>query len=186
MGEIRLSVGQVNISNYLMINVREVSNPTVVVQSQVIPPPVPASFNLLFSGLADVVHYVDFRSSADGISLGLLLGTFVYDVKNEIFVSEMRFYTVDGGGPNDPTASDSSIVDPYLNGKIVSTVYREGFRPLQPSVEFSQTGDTINFLTPQLQLFGSLETGVVEIVYKTAVPAGGAAFPADIIELTAD
>jgi len=56
MGEIRLSVGQVNISNYLMINVREVGNPTVIVQNQVIPPPVPASFNLLFSGLADVVH----------------------------------------------------------------------------------------------------------------------------------
>jgi hypothetical protein len=187
MGEIRLSVGQVNISNYLMVNVREVGNPSVIVQSQVIPPPVPASFNLLFSGLADVVHYVDFRSSADGISLGLLLGTFVYDVKNEIFISEMRFYTVDGGGPNDPTASDSSITDPYLNGKIVSTVYREGFRPLRPAVEFDQVGDTINFLTPQLQLFGSLETWVVEIVYKTVVPAGGAgAFPADIIELTAD
>src|SRR5581483_3525745 len=127
MGEIRLSVGQVNISNYLMVNVREVGNPTVIVQSQVIPPPVPSSFNLVFTGLADVVHYVDFRSSADGVSLGLLLGTFVYDVKDEIYATEYRFYVVDGGGPTDPTASDSSITDPYLNGKIVSTVYREGF-----------------------------------------------------------
>lgn len=186
MGEIRLSVGQVNISNYLIVNVREVGNPTVVVQSQVIPPPVPASFNLLFSGLADVVHYVDFRSSSDGINLGLLLGTFVYDVKNEIYATELRFYVVDGGGPNDPTASDSSITDPYLNGKIVSTVYKEGFRPLRPAVEFDHVGDTINFLTPPLQLFGSLETWVVEIIYKTAAPTGGGAFPADIIELTAD
>jgi len=187
MGEIRLSVGQVNISNYLMVNVREVGNPTVIVQSQVIPPPVPSSFNLVFTGLADVVHYVDFRSSADGVSLGLLLGTFVYDVKDEIYATEYRFYVVDGGGPTDPTASDSSITDPYLNGKIVSTVYREGFRPLRPSVEFSQTGSTINFLTAPLQLFGSGETWVVEIVYKTANPTGGAGtFPVDIIELTSD
>lgn len=187
MGEIRLSVGQVNISNYLIVNIREVGNPGVIVQNHVEPPPVPASFNLLFTGLADVVHYVDFRSSADGINQGLLLGTFVYDVKNEIVVSEKRFYTVDGPGTYDPTSSDSTIVDPYLDGKVVSTVYKEGYRPLEPAVEFDHTGDTISFLQTNLQTFGAFEKFCVEIVYKTAVPSGGAgAFPADIIELTAD
>lgn len=186
MGDIRLSIGQVNIVNYLIINVREVGNPNVIVQSQVKPPPVPSSFNLLFAGLADVVHYVDFRSSNDGISLGLLLGTFVYDVKNEVVISEKRFYTVDGLGTYDPTSSDSSITDPYLDGKIVSTVYKEGYRPLEPAVEFEHVGDTINFLAPNLQTFGSEEKMVVEIVYKAAASSAGAAFPVDIITITTD
>jgi hypothetical protein len=187
MGEIRLSIGQVNIPDYLIINVREVGNPTVIVQSHVEPPPVPASFNLLFSGLADVVHYVDFRQSADGISQGLLLGTFVYDVKNETIISERRFYRVNGPGPYDPTDLDTSITDPYFDGKTVSGVFKEGFRFLRDGVEWSQTGDTVNItFDPGVIVFMDNEIVSVEITYKAAASASSTTFPKGIIEITAD
>src|SRR5690348_1454608 len=97
MGDIRLSVGQVNITNHLLIVFREVQNPNAIVR-QLDVFPVPASFNVFETGFNDVVHYIDFRNSPDGIALGTLLSTFVYDVKTQTLLSEMRYYTVDGTG----------------------------------------------------------------------------------------
>lgn len=185
MGEIRLSVGQVNILNYMRIDVREVASPNIVVVSQVVPPPVPASQNIIFTGLNPVVHYVDFRSSNDAISPGLLLATFVYDVKNQTLISERRFYTGAGPGQFDPPNQATSITDPYLNGKTVSGIFKEGFRFLIPSVEWSQTDATINFLQPNL-LISEEEVVAVEISYLINVVGGNTTsfFPANIIEVT--
>lgn len=185
MGEIRLSVGQVNISNWLKVNVREVGNPTAIVATHNEPPPVPATMNLLFSGLNDVVHYVDFRESPDGSAQGTLLSTFVYDVKNETIIAERRYYTTDGVGAYDPVQDDTSITDPYLVGKTVYGVFKEGFRYLVPGTEWTQTGDTIDILAGgPLQ---SLEVVTIEINYTVGASAsGGASTPTDIIEVTAN
>jgi hypothetical protein len=191
MGEIRLSVGQVNISGYLVINIREVANPGAVVASQVIPPPVPAVQNLVFTGLNEVVHYVDFRESSDGVSAGTLLSTYVYDVTSGAATFERRFYTAGGAGANDPAVDASSITDPYLEGKNIIGVFKEGFRHLQPDLEFTQVGDTItvlsSFAVPDPS-FGNQEVIGVEIAYATSTSSSTASqnFPKDVIEITSD
>lgn len=181
MGEIRLSVGQINISDYLIINIREVDNPTAIVDSLVVPPPVPATQNLLFTGLNNVVHYVDFRESPDGIAQGTLLSTFVYDVKNQTIIAERRYYTTDGLGDYDPVEGDSEITDPYLDGKTVYGVFKEAFRYLKPTSEWTQTDDTVSLLA-----YGDFQPGeviAIEINYTVDQPGGSASsFPSDIIE----
>jgi hypothetical protein len=186
MGEIRLSVGQVNISNWLKINVREVGNPTAIVDHLDVPPPVPASQNILFSGLNPVVHYVDFRESPDGVAQGTLLATFVYDVKEQSLIAERRYYTCDGGGANDPVLNDTSITDLYLSGKTVYGVFKEGFRYLKPTTEWTQVGATINIFAG-----GPLQTGevvAIEINFTVDQPGGGNAvsFPSGVVDVPAD
>lgn len=185
MGEIRLSVGQINISNYLIVNIREVGNPTAIVDSLVVPPPVPTTQNILFSGLNNVVHYVDFRESPDGIAQGTLLSTFVYDVQNQTIIAERRYYTTDGPGTYDPVEHDNAITDPYLNGKTVYGVFKEAFRYLKPTSEWTQIGDTVNLLA-----YNDLQTGevvAIEINYTVNQASGSAAsFPIDIVEITAN
>lgn len=180
MGEIRLSIGQVNISNWLKVNVREVGNPTAIVAFHNEPPPVPATMNLLFSGLNPVVHYVDFRESPDGTAQGTLLSTFVYDVVNQTIIAERRYYTCDGGGTYDPVANDTTITDPYLSGKTVYGVFKEAFRYLVPTTEWTHVTDTVSLLAG-----GPLQTGevvTVEINFTVNQSAGGnASTPTDII-----
>lgn len=183
MGEIRLSIGQVNISNWLKVNVREVGNPSAIVAFHNEPPPVPATLNLLFSGLNPVVHYVDFRESPDGTAQGTLLSTFVYDVQNQTIIAERRYYTCDGGGTYDPVAGDTSITDPYLNGKTVYGVFKEAFRYLVPSTEWSQAGDTVS--TPGATPYQTGEVITIEINYTVnQATVAGTSSPTDIIDVT--
>lgn len=186
MGEIRLSIGQVNITGYLRINFREVDNDTVILpQSEVIPPPVPAVINEVWTGFNNVVHYIDFRESPDGVAQGILLATFVYDVKNQTLLAERRYYTTDGGEANDPVTGDTSITDPYLDGANVTGVFKEGFRYLKPTAEFEHSGSVIDM--PSVPALNNGEVLTVEITYTVNVPSGnGSSFPADIIERSAD
>jgi len=184
MGDIRLSVGQVNITDHLLIVFREVQNPTAIVRQLDIFP-VPASFNVFETGFNDVVHYIDFRNSPDGIALGTLLSTFVYDVKTQTLLSEMRYYTVDGPGDHDPDNGTNTIVDPYFIGRTVYKVYKEGFRPLVPETEWTHAGDTITLLAGGP--FQTDEVIPVEIHFGVDVSGGSSeSFPDDVVEITAD
>lgn len=183
MGEIRLSVGQINITDYLIINIREVDNPIPIVDFLVVPPPVPAVQNLLFSGLNDVVHYVDFRDSVDGIDPGTLLATYVYDVATGTLIAERRFYTVGGPGTYDPLVGGTTITDPYFVDKSVYGVFKEGFRFLKPSSEWTIAGDTITLLVGG-EFFVD-EVISVEINFTVNQSAQSAKqFPDDVIAIT--
>lgn len=184
MGDIKLSVGQVNITDHLLIIFREVQAANAIVR-QLDEYPVPPSFNIFESGFNDVVHYIDFRSSPDGISLGLLLSTFVYDVKNKRLIGERRYYIVDGGGPNDPASGTMTITDPYLIGKDIYGVFKENFRFLVPEMEWTFASDTVTLLVGGI--FQQSEVIMVEISYQEDDPGGnGAPFPVDILEVPSD
>lgn len=184
MGDIRLSVGQVNITDHLLIIFREVQNPNAIVR-QLDEYPVPASFNIFESGFNNVVHYIDFRNSVDGVSLGTLLSTFVYDVKEQRLIGERRYYIVDGGGANDPVSGDMFITDPYLDGKNIYGVFKENFRFLVPEMEWEHVDDTVTLLVGGE--FQPAEVIMVEISYQQDTPGGGgAAFPADIVDVPND
>lgn len=138
MAQIRLGIGQVNITNHLIIVARKTTTPLVEEAREVYAPPHPATRNVVVPAVGSidpVVYYVDAYESSNGVSLDLLLSQFVYDLKNEIIISERRFYVVDGPGATDPPANQDILADAYLDGKTISGVFKEGFRYLRPSTE---------------------------------------------------
>lgn len=138
MGQIRLGVGQVNITNHLIGVARKTTTPLVIEAQESYAPPHPAIRNVVIPATGDidpVIYYIDFYESANGISFDLLLSQFVYDLKNQIVISERRFYVVGGPGVNDPAPDQTILTDAYLNGKTISGVFKEGMRYLRPSTE---------------------------------------------------
>lgn len=192
MGSIKLSVGQINITGYLLVIVREVQNPGAEVARLVVPPPVPTSQNIVFNNMNDVVHYIDFRESTDGVSLGLLLSTFVYDVASGTAMAERRFYRAGGVGTYDPAVGATAITDPYLLNKTVYGVFKAGFRYLIPGVEYNQVGDTVNFLAspPDIPLPDIQNQEVVSLEINYTVQGGSntatSNFPRGIVEIAGD
>jgi hypothetical protein len=186
MAEIRL--GLVNISNPdgLRIDVREVNDPGTIVDTQFIPGPVPSEFNVLFSDLNDVVHWVDFRRTASSGSLGTLLKTIDYAAIGA-FTESLRFYTVDGLGTYDPPSGQRTLTDPFLDGKIVSEYFKEGHRPLNPDGEWTQAGASV-ILDNSKSPFAPGETIVLRMAYQSTGSSGGSgkSFPLDFITVSSD
>jgi hypothetical protein len=171
MGQIRLGVGQVNITNYLIAVARKTTTPLVIEAQESYAPPHPATRNVVVPAAGDidpVIYYVDFYESSNGVSLDLLLSQFVYDLKNNIIISERRFYVVGGPGSTDPAADQNILSDSYLDGKTISGVFKEGFRYLRPSTETipewqPHTGGGIELLNNMI--FSGGEVWSIEISY---------------------
>lgn len=138
MAQIRLGIGQVNITNHLIAVARKTTTPLVIEAQKSYAPPHPATRNVVLPDVGSidpVVYYVDFYESSNGSSFDLLLSQFVYDLKNQIVISERRFYVVGGPGATDPAPDQTILADAYLDGKTISGVFKEGFRYLRPNTE---------------------------------------------------
>lgn len=134
MANIDLSVGQINITANLIARARKVATPLVEETREVYPAPLPSSFNVILpsSGSIDpTTYYVDFYESSDGIALDLLLAQFVVNARDNIVTEETRFYQVGGSQPEDPAPDQDTLTDPYLDGKTIAQVFKDGIgRPL--------------------------------------------------------
>lgn len=182
MANIDLAVGQVNITaNFLIARARKVSTPLVEETREEYPSPLAPSFNVVLppSGSIDPVnYYVDFYESADGVALDFLLAQFVVNAKNNIVSSETRFYKVGGADPTDPVPDQADLVDPYLDGKTISKVFRRGIGPIVPEdytyKEFELlAGGGIRLLNDQI--FSADDIVAIEISYlinQTASSSG--------------
>lgn len=138
MGQIRLGIGQVNITNHLIIVARKTTTPLVIEAQESYAPPHPATRNVVVPATGDidpVIYYVDAYESSDGIAFDLLLSQFVYDLKTNTILSERRFYQVGYGGATDPAPNQKILSDPYLDGKTIAGVFKEGYRYLRPNTE---------------------------------------------------
>jgi hypothetical protein len=182
MAQIKLTLGQVNITGYLVVVARKTTTPLVVEAQESYAPPHPATRNIVVpaSGSIDpVVYYIDIYESSDGVALDLLLSQFVYDLKNQLIISERRFYVVGGPGANDPAPDQEFLIDPYLDGKTISGVFKEGFRYLRPDTENIVEWEPVTGGGIELKnnlSFGGGEVYVVEISYladQTQVSSGG-------------
>jgi hypothetical protein len=182
MGQIRLGVGQVNITNHLIGVARKTTTPLVIEAQEPYAPPHPTTRNVVIPAVGDidpVIYYVDFYESSDGIAFDLLLSQFVYDLKNQIVISERRFYVVGGPGANDPAPDQTILIDTYLDGKTISGVFKEGARYLRPSTETipewqTYAGGGIELLNNII--FSGGEVVSIEISYladQTQVSGGG-------------
>lgn len=182
MGQIRLGLGQVNITDHLIVIARKTTTPLVIEAQEPFAPPQPAIRNVVVPAVGDidpVIYYVDIRESVDGVTLGLLLSQFVYDLKNKVITAERRFYKVGGAGPNDPAAGQNILSDPSLDGLTISGVFKEGFRYLMTpdlsNKEFDlHAGGGIELLNDKQ--FGQDEVWMIEISYLSdqQIIGGGA------------
>lgn len=191
MAQIKLTIGQVNITGYLIIVARKTTTPLTIEAQESYAPPHPATRNVVVpaSGSIDpVVYYIDAYESGDGVSFDLLLSQFVYDLKNKIVISERRFYVVDGPNVTDPAPDQKILSDPYLDGKTISGVFKEGYRYLRPNTEGvvewqPYAGGGIELQDPFIFSIGEVYS--VEISYladQTSVIGGGLYSGVDLID----
>lgn len=182
MANIDLSVGQINITANLIARARKVSTPLVEETREVYPAPLPSSFNVILpsSGSIDpTVYYVDFYESGDGVSLDLLLAQFVVNAKDNIVIEETRWYQVGGSDPVDPPADQDTLTDPYLNGKTISRVFKDGVgRPLvDPNYSYNEwdtvPGGGIKLLGGPLFSFGEKVAVVISYLAQQQSASGG-------------
>lgn len=136
MAVIKLGIGAVNITDYLIVVVRKVSDPTVEAARELYTPlQVASNLNVVIpsSGSLDPAeYYIDFRESADGTTLGALLKQMEFDATLQIPISETLYYKAGGTLPVDPAADQADLVDAYLNGKNITKVFKYGYGPLWP------------------------------------------------------
>ncbi len=116
MATAKFSIGQVNITNYLRLIAREVSNPLAEVANILYAAPHPSIRNITVNSLNPVPHYFDFYETPSSGTIGSLLATFQIDV-GLIAQSTVDFFefTVGGGGSN-PSPGDNFYSNSLLNG----------------------------------------------------------------------
>lgn len=164
MADIKLSLGQVNITDYLIVRIREVNAPTAIVDQQPFGPAPSGAINVFFPNVNPVTHYVDFYESSNGTALTSLLAIYTVDARTNQLIYERRFYVV-GVSPF-AVAGQPNIVDPYLNGKTIAGFAQRAFGAMIPTVEWSFSGSTIT------NLIGPLSDGdtyYVDITYLQPV-----------------
>lgn len=162
-------IGGSSLTGHLLIIAKKTTTPLVEEDRLHFAPPVPNPLNTFFDNLLPVPHTIDFRDSPDGTALGTLLTTFLYDVKNRRAISEKRFYRVGGTGAHDPAPGTADIIDPYLDGKTIGGVFKEGFRYLIPEEEWTDySGGGVSMLSGYL--FAEGEVVSVDINYMDDVP----------------
>jgi hypothetical protein len=142
MAVINIFFSVVNITDKVIVIAAKAATPLTEEARVVFDPPHPAQINAILpeSGEIDAgVYYVYFYSSSDGTSLDFQLARFEVNTKNKKPISEVRFYQTGGPRDVDPAADQSDIIDPYLDGKDITLVNKEGYGPLAPpSTTFKQ------------------------------------------------
>jgi hypothetical protein len=181
MPVMKFSLGQVNIVDYLIVQLRKTTALGSVYASQTFAPPQPTTRDITFANIDSAVYQVEFRESPDGIALGSLLSTYIIDIKESIQVFERRFYTVDGPNSIDPASGQNILADPYLDGKKIGGVFQEGFRYLVDPVDKAgnpivnkeydlHTGGGIELLNG-LQFSSPFQVWSIDVIFDQAVPS---------------
>ena len=133
---LKVTLGTVNFTDYIHVTASKVSDPSTIVWEDWIDVPV-TNYNFIIPGLDPENYYVRYYDAPTDSSLGTLQSELIVNALTGEFLYERRFYTVDGPGDYDPSDSDTGITDPYLIGKNVTGVFKEGKRYLDPESEFT-------------------------------------------------
>jgi len=134
---IQVFLGTINFTDFLHVTVTKVSNPGVVVWEDYIDVPV-TNYTFVISDLDADNYYINFYDAPTDEVLGTLVSQcFVSALSNE-WEYEMRFY--DGGdlsGGVTISENKQTLTDPYLIGKTIHSVEKEGFRTMDPANEYT-------------------------------------------------
>ncbi len=199
MAQINLSIGQLGITNYLLVVVYYTDAPAAEVARQSIAPAdLQASNQISFTGVLAKPAWVEVRESVDGTDLGTLITKYVHNVTDKTFVLEELFYTVGGLEEEDPAAGSTELTDEYFDGKTVASLFQQGFRPLKElkegialnGHEWQRVDNTLQLLNPETGLmdgpvFNAGETYVVTVSYLQDIIAGdSSAQPLSFVDIT--
>src|ERR1051326_147296 len=136
MATTKISIGSVGISGHLMGLLRKTTDLTAVVASVDTYPTNSGIFE--FIGLEPGIYRFEVRDSPDGVALGSLIGgTYSIEVNTDQLELEIKYYTADGSGAHDPASGQPNIVDPYLDGKNIQFVFKQGDRFLIKDMEYT-------------------------------------------------
>lgn len=191
MANLRMTLGQVNIVDHMIIRLRLTTAPLAVVASESYAPPHPTTRNVVVPASGSIApdeYYIDVYESSDGITLGLLLGQFIHKITDTSSALEWRFYKVGNGDVGDPDPGSVTLTDPYLAGKSLSAVFKQGYGPLTPDPytfkEYDFATDTITLLGGQI--FSNEEIVAILLENPTAPSgvSGGSGIFSNVITLT--
>jgi len=168
MPDLKIVLGTVNYVDYLRVSVAKVSDPGTEVFVEYINTPV-TNYTLIVPGLDADNYYVSFRDAPTTSDLGTLVSqAFVNALTNE-WEYERRFYEV-GALPSGVTIVGKVLNDPYLQNRNVTGIFKEGFRYLVNTTEYTfddATGD-VELVSPSLD-FSDGEQFIVEVKYAVGV-----------------
>lgn len=191
MPDAKFSLFSINVPDYIILRARKTSAPGAeVARSAPLGPAPVGNLNFLVPGLDPVNHFFDVYESVDGTALNTLLGTFTWDVEQDMVIEEDRYYVVDSGINNSPSNGDTSIVDAYLIGKNVTRIEKRSIGPMVPSALGFAPEWSIDPTTGTIAILGgltfaSLETYVATIQYAQPVPTSASnSFFADVKTVT--
>lgn len=165
---LKVTLGTVNYTDFLHVTASKVSAPSVVVWETWIDVPV-TNYNFVIPGLDPENYYIRYYDAPTNVALGTLVAELLANATTNEFEYEKRFYTTDGGGTYDPVAGDTGITDPYLIGKTVTDVFKEAFRPLKPTEEYTFDDSTGNVDIINGTSLATQEKLIIEIKYATGV-----------------
>ena len=153
---LKISTGPVNTLNYLHVTASKVSSPNTIEYEVWFKGPFSGK-KFVIPNLDPEIYWIRYYFSVDAISLGVFDSEEYVNALSEKYKSEKRLYVVNGTGAYDPIDGASSITDPYLIDKDVTSVFKEAFRDLIVNREFTfdpATGtitkiDGVNFSFPE-------------------------------------
>lgn len=163
---LRVSLGTVNYLNYVHVTATKVITSTSAPDWETwIKVPV-SNYNFIIPNLLPENYYIRYYDADTATSLGMLRMEMVVNALTGEYVNERRFYTVGGTGQYDPVDGALNITDPYLVGKIISGVFKEGFRYLKDGFEYNFDSTMGIIAKIDNVKFSAPETIVVDIKYN--------------------
>jgi hypothetical protein len=166
--DLKFVLGTVNYADYLRVSLAKVSDPGTETYITYINTPV-TNYTLVIPNIDPVNYYINFRDAPDNVSLGTLVSQAFVNGQTGEWLYERRFYTI-GSLPVGASidAGYTTLTDTYLVNRNVSGVFKEGFRYLEITTEY--TFDPTNGIIPLVGgNFSDGEKFIVEIKYNTGV-----------------
>lgn len=167
MPDLKIVLGTVNYTDYLRVSAAKVSDPGTEVFVEYINTPV-SNYTLIIPGLDPDNYYINFRDAPTLSDLGTLVSQAFVNAQSGEWEYERRFYEV-GALPSGVTIVGKVLNDPYLQNRNVTGVFKEAFRYLVETNEYTfddATGD-LELVSPSLD-FSDGEQFIVELKYSVA------------------
>jgi hypothetical protein len=171
MATIAVTVGTVNFTDYVHFTLSKVASPSVIVWEDWVAGPL-TNYSFVIPDVDADNYFLRAYDAPDNSSLGTFAVECFVAAGSSEYEYEFRFYE----GGNLPAGASLNgpgdvLTDPYLTDKNISTVHKEGFRPLDPANEYSLSGD-------ELSLFNGLTLNIGEklaVVIKNKVASSSSA-----------
>lgn len=169
---LRTTVGTVNFTGYLHVTLAKVPTGSPVVWEDWVNTPL-TNYNFIIPGLDPDNYYMRFYEALTDSDLGTLRMELLVNALTGEWTFERRWYVVDGGGDADPSDGANVLTDGYLIGRTIEEVFKPGYGPLQPDVDYSfdDAIGSITLLTPG-QLFSDGEKWSIVVKHTTGAPGG--------------